>query len=91
MKKLGLLKFDDLYKTQCMLLIHDSIYANAPLSLKSCLSSVGGGEHNLRSQAAKPLDLKIPPLKSRAGTNSFSAKAPSFWNHLPTEVTVDSI
>ena len=86
MKKLGLLKFDDLYKTQCMLLIHDSIYTNAPLSMIDCLSSVGSGEHNLRSQAAKPLDLKIPPLKSQAGTNSFSAKAPCFWNHIPTEV-----
>ena len=86
MKKFGLLKFDDLYETQCMLLIHDCIYSNAPLSIKNCLSLIGGSEHNLRSEAAKPLDLKTPLLKSRAGTNSFSAKAPCFWNHTPTEV-----
>ena len=86
MKRLGLLKFDDLYKTQCMLLTHDCIYAKAPPSIKNCLYSVGSGEHSLRSQAAKPLDLKIPHLRSRAGTNSFSANAPRFWNNVPTEL-----
>ena len=37
MKKLELLKLDDLYKTECMLLIHDSVHGNAPSNIKSSI------------------------------------------------------
>merc|ERR1712121_335407 len=60
MKKLGLLKFDDLYKTQCALLVHDCIYGNAPTNIKKCINRATSCDHNLRNQTGKPLDLKVP-------------------------------
>ena len=85
MKKLGLLKFDDLYSTQCTLLIHDCFYSNAPNSVRNRIEKASSSNHNLRHQSANPLDLKIPLLKSRAATSSFSVMGPSFWNKIPTE------
>ena len=77
MKKLGLLKFDDLYSIQSTLLVHDCFYGNAPQSLRSCISLANNSSHLLRNQTNNPLDLKVPLLKSRAGSNSFSSKESS--------------
>ena len=86
MKQLGLLKFDDLYYMQSALLAHDCFYGNAPINIRNCLSYSSSNNHNLRSQIANPLDAKVPNLKTRAGTNSFSSKGPTFWNKTPTEL-----
>ena len=86
MKKLGLLKFDDLYNLQSTLLVHDCYYERAPANISSCVNSIGNASHNLRNQANKPLDLKIPLFTSRAGTSSFSYQGPTFWNNVSTEI-----
>ena len=85
MKKLGLLKFDDLYKTECTSLVHDCVHGNAPTNIKSSLKLANSSEHNLRNQAENPLDLRVPNLKTRVGTSSFSLKGPQFWNSISTE------
>ena len=41
--------------------------------------------HTLRTQTNKPLDLKIPLFKSRAGTSSSSFQGPTLWNNVSTE------
>ena len=86
MKKLGLLKFDDLYKTECMFLIHDCVHGNAPVNIKSDIKPASSSEHILRSQVENPLDLRIPMLKTRAGSNSFNAKGPHIWNNVNNEL-----
>ena len=86
MKKLGLLKFEDLYSIQSSLLVHDCFYGNAPTNIQNLVKRPTISDHLLRNQMDKPLDLVIPILKSRAGKNSFSANGPSFWNKLSTEL-----
>ena len=83
MKKFGLLKFDDLYQQQCLLLSHDCIYGSAPKKVKEHLVLNQTSNYSLRNQIQNPLDMKIPNHKTRAGSNSFSAKGPSFWNDTP--------
>ena len=86
MKKLGLLKFDDLYKTECMLLIHDCIHGNAPSNIKSEIKPANNSERTLRNHVENPLDLRIPNLKTRAGANSFIVNGPQFWNTISNEL-----
>lgn len=39
MKKLGLLKFDDLYNLQSTLLVHDCYYERAPANISNCVNT----------------------------------------------------
>ena len=78
MKKMGLLNFDDLYRQQCILLCHDCIMKRASQQITNLL--VLEQTTNLcstRSQVTNPLNLKIPNLKSRAGSQSFRVKGPT--------------
>ena len=86
MKRLGLLKLDDLYKTECTHLIHDCIHGNAPLNIKSGIKQANSSEHTLRNHVENPFDLRIPNLKTRAGANSFNAKGPQIWNNISNEL-----
>ena len=85
MKKLGLLKFEDLYNLQSTLLAHDCFYDNAPKNIKSLIKVAQNTNHNLRNQVSNPLDLKVPNLKSRAGSHSFSQVGSSSWNKVSSE------
>ena len=86
MKKLGLLKFSDLYKTECTLLVHDCVHGNAPANIKGSINLANNSEHNLRNQSENPLDLRLPNLKTRAGASSFLANGPKFWNQTSMEL-----
>ena len=85
MKELGLLKFSDLYEQQCLMLTHDCFFQRAPKMIAECISRPSS-DYNLRGQAQNPLDLRLPNYKSRAASNSFSAKAPVFWNNTSVEL-----
>ena len=82
----SILFFEDLYKTECVSLIHDCVHGNAPANIKNDLKLANSNEHNLRNQAENPLDLRLPNLRTRAGTSSFGANGPQFWNSIPTEL-----
>ena len=86
MKKMGLLKFDDLYSLQCTLLTHDCFYDNAPKNIRSLVNKTHNANLNLRNQNNNPLDLRIPNMKSRASSHGFSFKGPSFWNEVSSEL-----
>ena len=86
MKKLGLLKFEDLYNLQNSLLVHDCFYNNAPQNIKSLINIAQNSNHNLRNQVSNPLDLKVPNFKSRAGSHSFRQVGSSSWNMVSSEV-----
>ena len=81
MKKLGLLKFEDLYEQQCILLTHDCFHQRAPAMIGKLLSKQPNLQYNLRGQSASPYDFNIPNTKSRAASHSFSTKGPALWNN----------
>ena len=85
MKKLGLLKFEDLYQQQCLSLTYDCVYKKAPKKIQSLVQIQQTLDYNLRGQNPHSLDLKIPNLKTRAGSNSFSARGPALWNSIPND------
>ena len=88
MKKMGLLKFEDLYSLQSNLLTYDCFHGNAPKNIKNLVTKTLNPNLNLRNQTNNPLDLKIPNMKSRAGSHSFSCKGPGFWNEVSGELRV---
>ena len=83
MKKFGLLKLDDLYQQQCLLLTHDCYYGSAPQKVKEQIILDVAPNYSLQNLSQNPLDLKLSTFKTRAGSNSFSAQGPSFWNDTP--------
>ena len=92
MKKLGLLKFEDLYTHQCLSLIHDSINNRAPPPIKQLVNlSSEGRSHELRSHRNNPHNLQVPVSRSKLSSNSFCAKGPQLWNQLTNEIkTIES-
>ena len=81
MKKIGILKFDDLYVQQCLILTHDCVYNKAPHAIKQLINREHKSEGaTLRNHTNNPLNLKVPNLKTRVGTHSFCVKGPTLWN-----------
>ena len=91
MKKIGILKFDDLYRQQCLLLTHDCVYNKAPSPIQKLVSKKQNSSRiTLRNEVNNPLNLKVPNLKTRVGTHSYSVKGPIFWNETPNnQKTID--
>ena len=92
MKELGILRLENLYEQQCMILVHDTINNRAPSPMKD-LISLGSDRatHNLRSHLSDPLNLRLPVMKSKVGSNSFCIKGANIWNKLPNELkTIES-
>ena len=87
MKALGILNLEHLYEQQCLTLIHDVIYNNAPRPIKKLVDLQNDkNEYSLRHNKEKPLDLKKPNPKTKVGLSSFSYKAPNYWNKLPNNI-----
>ena len=87
MKKLGLLKLDDLYTHQCTVLMYDIQNNLAPLSLGNLLPRENEqSHHNLRSHVSDPNHVRTPIAKSKVSANSFYCKGPQLWNSLPQEI-----
>ena len=87
MKKLGMLKFDDLYSHQCLTLIHDTINNRAPLPVKELVTLTSEVHaHILRSHSSDPHNIRIPKTRSKLSSNSFCSKGPQLWNQLPQEI-----
>ena len=74
------------YRLQSTLLVHDCIYNHAPPNIRNTLHIAQNPNHNLRNQSSNPLDLKVPNLKSRAGSHSFRQIGSGFWNMVPNEL-----
>ena len=65
-KKIGLLKFDDLYKQQCLVLTHDCISKKAPIKIQQLTQpEENSSRYMLRNQANNICNLKIPNLKTK--------------------------
>ena len=87
MKKLGILKLDDLYKQQCITNMHDCVHENAPSPIKNLVQlECNVSRFNLRSNSQNPLNVTTPLTKSRISSQSFSAKGPVFWNSLSADL-----
>ena len=86
MKKIALLKFEDLYKQQCLMLTHDCINNNAPNEIRQFVKKEQEvSRFNLRAHVQEPLSLRVPVYKTRCGRNSFRCKGPNLWNEIPRE------
>ena len=88
MKQLGLLKFEDLYAQQCLVLTHDCYYKRAPKMIQNFCYNQHSSNYSLRGQAQNPLDLKISNFRSRAASNSYSANGPLLWNNHPNDLRI---
>ena len=87
MKKLGILKLEDLYKQQCIVNVHDCVHENAPSPIQNLVQlECNVSRFNLRSNTQNPLNVTTPITKSRISTQSFSARGPFFWNSVSTEL-----
>ena len=87
MKKIGILKLEDLYKQQCLINVHDCVHENAPHPIRKLVQLESNVSHfNLRSNSQNPLNIKTPITKSRISQQSFSSKGPFFWNPLSIEL-----
>ena len=86
MKKLALLKFEELYEQQCLLLVHDCVQNKAPPQISILLENRSNNRYNLRGQSTSSTNLKPPIFKTRAGTSSFRVKGPAFWNSAPQDI-----
>ena len=69
---------------RALVLTHDCVNDKAPSPIKQLIEK----EHEkrgitLRNHTKNPLNLKVPNLKTRVGTHSFSVKGPIFWNETP--------
>ena len=85
-KKIALLKFEDLYKQQCLMLTHDCINNNAPNEIRQFVKKEQEvSRFNLRAHVQEPLKLRVPAYKTRCGRNSYRYKGPNMWNEIPSE------
>ena len=87
MKKLGMLKLEDLYEQQCATLIHDVINNRSPAPMQELITiERESTAHNLRRHTSDPHNIRIPQTRNKIGASSFCSKGPKIWNRLPQEV-----
>ena len=87
MKRLGMLKLEDLYKQQCLVNVHECVNENAPSPIRELVQlECDVSRFNLRSNLKNPLNITTPITKSRVSSQSFSAKGSFFWNSLSSEL-----
>ena len=78
MKKLGILKIEDVYKHQCLTLVHDALNENCPEVIKGLVElTANKNSYSLRAKEQNPLDIQKPNLRSRQGQSSFRMRGPS--------------
>ena len=86
MKKLGLLKLDELYTHQCATLVHD-MHKRAPIPIIDLLPvEEEQPRYRLCSHVNNPNHLRTPITRSKIGSNGFCCKGPQVWNSLPPEL-----
>ena len=87
MKKMGLLKLEELYTQQCTTFIHDIIKKRAPPAMNELITlDTEITSRNLRSHSTDPLHIRVPPNRCKIITNSFCHKGPQLWNTIPQEI-----
>jgi hypothetical protein len=90
LKKLAILRLDDLYKKQVALLTYGCLTKSAPANLQDLFTYRGGtGGITTRSQTGKPLDIKTNADVKKASPvvkASLAFKGPEIWNGLPESI-----
>ena len=87
MKTLGILKIEDIYKQQCLTLVHDALNDNCPDNIKSIIKlTATKNQYSLRDKEKNPLDLQKPNLRTKQGRGSFKMTGPDNWNNLPNHI-----
>ena len=87
MKKLGMLKLEELYEQQCATLLHDITYNRAPKPIKNLMTfNREVTSHSLRNHQNDPHNIRVPLAKNKISSNSFCSKGPLIWNRLPRDL-----
>ena len=87
MKKLGLLKLEELYEQQCSTITHDIMNNRAPQAIRNLIKiDKEAPPHNLRNHQSDPHHIRPPRTRTKTGANSFSSKGPQIWNLLPNDL-----
>ena len=87
MKKMGILKFEELYSQQCAMFIHDIIRNRAPSAMNKFVSlETEANARNLRSHSSDPLLVRVPLEKCKTSSNSFCVKGAQIWNNISQEL-----
>jgi hypothetical protein len=87
MKKLKILKIEDLYKLQCDTLVYDCLNNLAPKGICSLVAlKTDKNDYSLRATIQNPLDINKANYNSKQGKCSFKAQAPDHWNSLPGSI-----
>ena len=86
LKSHKLLKFDDLYKQQCLKLTFDCFHKQAPKEINNFIKKETNTGPTLRNHLSNPYNVIIPKYKSKVLSNSFQVKGPELWNNLPNEL-----
>jgi hypothetical protein len=91
MKKLGILKLEDLYKSQISNLIYDCHHDSSPESLsKLFFRNDTLQERSSRSQVQNPYNISNTSPCSKPGPvrkSSLLETGPEMWNNLPDSIT----
>ena len=86
LKRMKLLKFNDIYELQCLTYIHDSIYNRAPKILDSIVTrEQEGHNYHFRNHERNPLNLKVPASRTNISKFSCTVQGPKLWNTFPNE------
>ena len=87
MKKMGLLKLEELYFQQCATFIHDITNKRAPPAMNYLITlNTEITSRNLRIHSTDPLHVRVPPNRCRFSANSFCYKGSQLWNTIPQEI-----
>ena len=87
LKKLGILRLNDLYSMQVNCLTYDCLYGTCLKSLFRFKSSTSSAA--TRSHTSKPLDIELNHGQHRMGPSqkhTFAVKAIQLWNDLPSSI-----
>ena len=89
MKISKILHFDDLWKHQSLMLIHDCVNNTAPKEICNLINhEPQRSGPTLRSQNSKSQNLVVARSNSKSESQSFSINGPSLWNDLPYELKI---
>ena len=86
LKSNKLLKFDDLYKQQCLKLTFDCYHKQAPKEISNLIKKDSNSGRTLRNHLSNPFNVIIPKSNSKVLSNGFQVKGPELWNSLPNEL-----
>jgi hypothetical protein len=88
MKALRILKFKDLIKQQCNILVYDFLKDSAPEEISHLIQAKSqSNSYSFRQKTQNPQDIEVPKFNTKQGRGGFRALALQLWNKLSGDLT----